>query len=167
MVRKPRLEMIFILFLFSQAPTMERMLWDLATDPSLNYPCMWLQPMALHIYFLLLRVKTLLWQFAILWPLSPSPSPPWQIFRSTLYFPIPWFRSQARKPALMEKTLVHSGFTLDPSQFLDISQLLYIYLLSYKSQQKLASTLLALKYEKYNGRAWKSVSGWLSSNYLF
>lgn len=47
----------------------------------------------------------------------------------------------------MEKTLVHSGFALDPSQFLDTSQLLYIYLLPHKSQQKLASTLLALKYE--------------------
>ena len=38
-----------------------------------------------------------------------------------------------KQPALMEKTLVHSGFALDPSQFLDISQLLYIHLLSYKS----------------------------------
>lgn len=47
----------------------------------------------------------------------------------------------------MEKTLVHSAFTLDPSQFLDISQLLGIHLLSHKSQQKLVSTSLALKYE--------------------
>ena len=38
-----------------------------------------------------------------------------------------------KQPTLMEKTLVHSGFALDPSQFVDISQLLYIYLLSYKS----------------------------------
>ena len=42
---------------------------------------------------------------------------------------------------------MHSGFTLDPGQFRDISQLLYIYFLSCKSQQKLASTLLAPKYK--------------------
>lgn len=47
----------------------------------------------------------------------------------------------------MEKTLVHLGFTVDPSQLLYISQLLDIHLFSYKSQQKLASPSLALKYE--------------------
>lgn len=62
-------------------------------------------------------------------------------------FQFPVLEAEQRTAALMEKTLVRSGFTLDPSQFLDISQLLYIYLLSYKSQQKLASTLSALKYE--------------------
>lgn len=138
--------------LISQAPTMERMLWDLAvttgtTDLSLNYPCVWPQPMALHIYFLLLSMKTLLWQFPILWPSSP-PCPHHEKYLDPHFtFQFPDLEAEQSKPALMEKTLVHSGFTLDPGQFRDISQLLYIYFLSCKSQQKLASTLLALKYK--------------------
>lgn len=70
-------------------------------------------------------------------------------------FQFPGLEAEQRQLALMEKTSARSGFTLDPSQFLDVSQLLY--LLSYKSQQKLARTLLALKHS--NGQVCKSVAG--------
>lgn len=108
---------------------------------------MWLPPMVLPIYFLLLSVKRHCDSF------QPSALPPLHDKYSgfTLHFHTAFqcldLEAEQRQPALMEKTLVHSGFTLDPSQFLGISQLLYIHLLSYKSQQKLVSTSLALKYE--------------------
>lgn len=79
------------------------------------------------------------------------PSPPWQIFRIhtllSFYFPIPWLRSWAEADGLNGENIsafrLHSG----SQTILDISQLLYIHLLLYKSQQNLASTLLAPKYE--------------------
>lgn len=157
MVQKPRLATAFILLCFSyHKPRRSRGCSETQLQPRepqinlLNYPRVWLPPMALPIYFLLPSEKTAWWQFPILSPWRFPHSTP-KYSGSTLYshysFQFPDLEAEQRQPALMEKTLVHSGFTLDPSQFLDISQLLYIHLPSYKTQWKLASTLLALKYE--------------------
>jgi hypothetical protein len=87
------------------------------------------------------------WQF----PALCVPPKLWQIFRiyavTSHCFPIPWLRSWAEAAGLNGENTSALEFTLDSSQSLDISQLLDIHPLAYKSQQKLVSTSLALKYE--------------------
>lgn len=61
MVQKSRLEMAFILFCFSYHKLRQFSETPLTTtgttDQSSNYPHVWLQPMALPVYFLLLSMR--------------------------------------------------------------------------------------------------------------
>lgn len=149
-----------------QAPTMERMLWDAATvgttDQSLNYPRVWLWPLALPIYFLLLRVKMSLWQFPTPRP-SPLPPP-----GSTLYFAIPWLRRWAEKACLNGENI--SAFRLRSGSQSISGYFTAVIHLPPSSQKpaKISKHLVGTEVRQYsNGQAWKSVSGWLSSKCVF